>query len=286
MPVAAVQDFRVGWGPCAVAWRLEDPALADALAGQWRPHLLPSGPVDLTVLAEPADLVCGSDARSTRPMRVTPLAGVDGFRIRFGNLLEVCWQPACSDVAWRYERTLCVHDAAGVFEQGACRFLSSWLASRGLALLHACAIVTDEAADLFIGPSGEGKSTVAASVSPARVVHDDTVICERRADGLWVAQAPWCAARWATQAGRAWPVGRLLLLRKDGGAECRRVPAVDALHQLWQPAQTGVPGLPVWPQQRLALLSALVERHAAYRLRYRLGVDDPWSLMAGAAQDG
>jgi hypothetical protein len=83
------------------------------------------------------------------------------------------------------------------------------------ALIHGCAMVgTDGAATLFLGASGDGKSTMSQRLPSWRLLADDTVCLEalHGESGVWVSGTPFHGSERLPRCGDRVPLARILIL--------------------------------------------------------------------------
>jgi hypothetical protein len=90
------------------------------------------------------------------------------------------------------------------------------LPSRGAAMLHAAGLVVDDRSFLLVGPEGCGKSTWArlGEQHGARVLSDDVVLAECRADGAEALGSPFRSTHRTTCGPGRWPIAALLFPRR------------------------------------------------------------------------
>ena len=114
---------------------------------------------------------------------------------------------------------------------------ASALPRRGGLLLHGCAMVPPGAAEatVFVGASGEGKTTMTRRLAGWRVLADDTVVVwsDEEAGGFRVAGTPFAGKERLPRDGRSVPLARLVLLAPGAAAasfeEVRRGDAFRAV---------------------------------------------------------
>ena len=265
-------------------WSASDAALVRQLADRWEP-LRTERQADLTIHIEATALSGEDHRRSLEPVTMLPSPdGGSSVRIRFGTLADVEWQVASHRMVCGYDATSFPRSAGGFLEIVFCWLARAWLTRQGRLVLHAAAILTGGAADLFTGPSGVGKTTLTDSVAAERVLHDDVVVLSQRDGSWWVTAGPHPHhGQWIHQAGRHWPVGRIFLLQREGASGVERMPGHQALARLFREGLYGFADAAGLYQQRLALLGAVVERHPCYRLRYRLHHESPWEFIASTS---
>jgi hypothetical protein len=95
--------------------------------------------------------------------------------------------------------------------------VNAYLAPRNGVELHSCGIIDGGQGLLFIGNSGDGKTTTARlwQSGPAEIVSDDRVVV-RREEGRWMMYGtPWHGEAEICSAGRA-PLHRVYVLDKAG----------------------------------------------------------------------
>lgn len=141
------------------------------------PELMPApagGPVDVAITwgpvsreqppeADPEGFVVAEGAAA----RIV-VAGVGAIRILAGRSIVVDPDPGCEE---RVLRLFLLGGALGLL-----------LHQRGLTTLHASAVVTGQGVAVFVGDSGEGKSTMAAALNARglALLADDVVACAVR----------------------------------------------------------------------------------------------------------
>ena len=279
----ADQTLRIACGPQTLEWSIADPAVARDAAARWH-QFLTDRPADLTVTVQPDSAVAnGRPPWVYWPVDVVGDAQATAIQIRFGNVARVDWQTASRVMVMVYKSDLLPAHVSLLLVDVVYRgVLAAWLPSQDGLLLHACGIMTESAVDLFVGPSAVGKSTVAQSVTSERVLHDDAILMLRREDRCWIYPAPWYHGSPADPIPGHQPVGRVFLLDREGASGIRRVPAYEALSFLLNRGLYGAHRVARLYQQQLVVLGTFVERHPCYWLRYRLGEEDPWRLIATA----
>lgn len=272
----------VSCGPFAVQWSASDRQLSAYLVRRWRPWAS-SRPPDVDVRLVPMDDV---DARATATPRQRSIHSDDTHHLtmRIGDLACVCWQQGTHRLVCTYAaRSM---EAFGVLlaEGLAGWLLLPWLCARGSALFHAAGIIAaDGSVDVFMGPSGIGKTTLTRLADPPRVVHDDMLILTPDARGWWQVNAPpW---RHTSAAGaQAHRLGRLFVLTRERPSGAVALSPAEAVPALWRAISHGMQGAWLW-QERWRIAHALLEQRRCYRLRYRLEEEDPWSMIAATARD-
>lgn len=136
-------------------------------------------------------------------------------------------------------------DAFAVYMLG--QALSFALVQRGLEPLHATAVVVDDRAIAFLGGSGFGKSTLAASFIEAggHLLTDDLLVLRRGADGYLALPGPpriklfpAVARRLLGRAPHRGPMNTgtdKVILPLDRSSRCEGAVAIDALYVLAAP---------------------------------------------------
>jgi hypothetical protein len=158
---------------------------------------------------------------------------------------------------------------------------ANWLAGFGDVILHASGVAVDEKGYCFIGPSGVGKSTLAAHLSAthsATVLGEDQVIIRYLQNRFWIYGAPWhlnpqmCSPRGV-------PLERLFFLERSDRHDVVPLAPVDGIARLMQTAF-----IPYYNRAGVAAilnhLEALAEQVPFNTLSYRLG-SDVWKLIKG-----
>ncbi|MCB9731473.1 MAG: hypothetical protein H6745_02425 [Deltaproteobacteria bacterium] len=152
----------------------------------------------------------------------------------------------------------------------------------GAVLLHGCAAVLDGAATVFVGASGDGKTTMARRLGDALVLADDTVLVTRAAGGAQtVAGTPFAGKEGLPRRGDAWPLARVVTLAPRQPLSLTPLAPGQVLEALLQRALWYAPG---WQQGTLALLDALTALADAVpgaRLASTLDDDVLPALVAG-----
>lgn len=145
-----------------------------------------------------------------------------------------------------------------------------------LLVLHACALVEAERGYLGCGPSGVGKSTLAA-LFPGRALCDELVAI-RRADVFTIHSLPYGIAR--SGAAR---LAAMYFLKQSPGLSRRRLSPSSVLQQL--------ASLVVWPvisqaamKRTLGLVDELVESVPAFELGFALD-SNVWDLIVDVAPE-
>lgn len=279
MPVAAMQTFRMACGSSGVEWVVDDAALAADLADRWRGYAA-NPPSSLTIRVTTVSQPLSDAPAAMRPITMDHSTDGTLLRLHFGNTVRVAYDAAAQRMDCALDWPLPAADAGALLDGITGRLLALWWPPSEGLLIHAAGIVTAGGADLFVGPSGVGKTTLAHSVSAERVLHDDALILTRRDGVCAVAPAPWKATSWRAQAGQAQPVGRVFLLDRTGATGVTPLPSAAALASLMRDGCYNAADGPGRCAQVFDAFGALVEQSPCYRLRYRLSVDDPWQLMA------
>jgi hypothetical protein len=167
-------------------------------------------------------------------------------------------------------------DGTGVYPlQGLDNLLCvNWLASYGDVILHASGLVIDGKGYAFLGPAGEGKSTLAASLaaySQTTVLGEDQVILRYREEHFWIYGTPWhekpenCSPLGA-------PLEKLFFLDRKGSLGVFKCEPQEGVTRVLKTAFIPYYRPELVPNilDRLALLAMQVP---FYLLNYRLGSD-------------
>ena len=277
----ASYPFTIRCGPLIVRWFLDHPAVAHALRYHWY-ETPTTAPADVEMYAQAAAVTPAQARRLIRPLQMHADEGGAAITVRFGTAAEAVWDRAARRMVCRYDAGMPTPTAVELFDILAANLIPLWLADHGGVVLHACGVLTDGAADLFVGCSGSGKSTLAASVAPERVLHDEGLIVFADAAGCWATPAPWRNAQWPHHVGRLWPVSRIFLLARQRQRLLERVPGVEALRLLLAEGPCELRRVSQPYGDRLALVGRLVEQRPCYRLQYQWPLDDPWALVSAA----
>lgn len=106
-----------------------------------------------------------------------------GYTIRFYATCEAIIDPALEHIRVHRAQS-CSEELVGLLLEGP--VLSTLLTLKGHAVLHASAIQLGGRSFAFIGPSGRGKSTLAAALCRvgARLISDDTLRCDVQGDRI------------------------------------------------------------------------------------------------------
>lgn len=260
---------------------MADVRVAEPLYQRWRPYAT-EAPATLTVRAEARPLVRPGEAVTMHPV-TCHAAGTDVIHIRFGTLAQAAWETAADrihcryDVRWGADTPAQLQWTVECLDTLACWLAAAWLPQRGATLLHASAVLDDRGtANLFSGPSGVGKSTLAATAPQERVLADEVLMLASQEGGQVMTTVPWRSQRWEPAPGTAYPVGRMVFLYRTGQAGAATLSSHAALQHLLYGGLYGRTVRPTDYQHRLSLLAALVERTPCYRLRYAWPDEDPW----------
>ncbi len=162
---------------------------------------------------------------------------------------------------------------------------ASALPLRGGALLHGCAMVPpqDGAATVFVGASGDGKTTMTRRLPGWRALADDTVAVWPEGGAWVVAGTPFAGKEGLPRDGRPAPLGRLVLLAP--GAErvsLEAVPRGPAFRDLTARVMCFVDQGPV-VDRTLGVIEALVGAVPVQRLASSLHHDVDAVLRRGPA---
>ena len=278
----------VGCGPDGFAWAIDNAALRRLLAARWQAHAA-RGPAAVVLSVRQAPLIDQAGRGTLEPLAVLEDPVTSDVTFRFGTLLRVRWERAAARMTCTLDQSFALTEAAAILESAFASLAAVWLRMRGGALLHAAGVLDGETADLFVGYSGVGKSTLASLAPAANVLHDDTLILTASQGICQVAQPPWRRYGPPALAGRLWTVGRVFVLQRHTAPGMERLPVVSALAALLRVGVLPSPGWESVAGGPAAALTALVQRHACYRLCYRLGQDDPWAWImdrSGSAAGG
>ena len=277
--MTSTQTVRIRCGRFTVAWVVRDTRMAVYWRAAWH-RLLTERPAHLVVVCEP--LPSTTATPTSQPMMVQAAADEQRVEWRFGTLARVTWRVGMDQMVCGYDARAAARMAMLAPGTMAPQLLAAWLAQRDVLVLHAAGILTDGAVDLFVGPSGAGKTTLARSVDAARVLHDDQVLLWCTAHRDWMASpAPWRNDAWAAQAVAVWPVARLFLLAREGASGVHRLANDQALQALVRAGWPAVWSPRVW-QRRFAHLANLIVLQPCYSLRYHWPVEDPWPWIVAA----
>jgi hypothetical protein len=155
----------------------------------------------------------------------------------------------------------------------------NWLATFGELLLHASGVVLDEKGYAFIGPAGEGKSTLAAKFADehnALVLGEDNLILRHRHGRYWIYGTPWHQSP-AMCSPLGAPLEKVFFLDKWAGFKVEALTPMDGITRI---LQTGF--IPYYRPDLMPKifdnLSILGGKVPFYRLSYPLG-SDPWELI-------
>lgn len=146
--------------------------------------------------------------------------------------------------------------------------------------LHAAAVVAEGRGLVFFGPSGAGKTTIAA-LSPWRVLSDELVAV--RADGA----GRYCVSStgfWGELGNRTappgfFPLAGLFELEKGLGPRVTRLASTDALRRLLGVVM--IPASPALWRPALGVLASVLRGVPAFRLTWSPEAP-PWEAVAGA----
>jgi hypothetical protein len=154
------------------------------------------------------------------------------------------------------------------------RLFLNWLATGGDVLLHAAGVAIDGEGYCFAGPSGVGKSTLAAALArdPSVTVLGEDQVIVRYLNGRFVVYGtPWHTDP-ALYAPQGVPLKKLFLLDRTAVTGAAQCPSVDGITRLLQTAF--VPYYrPLAVTAILDRLALLAEQVPFYTLNYQLGVD-------------
>ena len=268
----------VPWGPFTVQWSLDDATVLQELLADW-PRRPVGGAADVRISARARTIASSRRYFYSLPHVRTEVSN-ETMTFSFGNALRATWRVNMAEMDCVYE-TGWTHPKARLLTAALPWLLATWMAQHDRFLLHASAVVTDGRADLFVGPSGVGKTTIASSVDPGRVVHDEAVFVERVAGSTYVSSGEWHRHAAATP-GMRWPLHRICLLTREGAIGLQPIGRAEALSSLLACTFYNVPGTPQWYRRRLEVVGQWVEQYPCYHLRYRLHQDDVWQwLMPG-----
>lgn len=285
---AARADLRdVGVGPLMIRLETRGARLGEALRDAFAGYREPTGPAGLVGVHLDASL----DAPVVAGLPELPRLVPDGAgRLRDASEgFELTVSPGFPLHVRAHLRDYGGGDGAGAELlrrqlEGLTRVaLATAAPARGAVLLHGCAVLFDGMAHVFLGASGDGKTTMARRLGArgATVLADDTVLVVRAgARGAVVSGTPFAGKEGLPRSGEAWPLGRILTLAP--GAPLALTPlappqVLEALisRALWYASawQAGTVAL-------LDMLSALAAEIPGARLASTLD-DDVFSMLAG-----
>ena len=147
--------------------------------------------------------------------------------------------------------------------------VSTVLPTAGAVIFHASAVAgMDGVAQLFLGISGRGKSTIAQLLADigATKVSDELVIVRRGPQGVEAIVSPFIGSLGLPH-GREFPLGALNLLVQAPNHSRRRVAATEALPQLLRHAVTFARE-PMIVGQVMDLLIGVLDEVPAYELEF------------------
>lgn len=156
--------------------------------------------------------------------------------------------------------------------------LATLAPERGGLLVHGAAAVHDGRALVFIGPSGEGKTTLARRLRAAGW----TTLCDDAAliTPTTVAATPLRGKEDDARVGGSFPLRGLVFLEKGAPTlALTHLTAAEATARL-MPRVFWYASAPTWEARLLATVSAIVERVPAYRLASSLDHDPIPALAA------
>ena len=179
-----------------------------------------------------------------------------------------------ADIA--FERTECVRlglkaanaSEAWLEETALLRKVSEKLLDSNILLFHGSAIAVDGVVYLFTAPSGTGKSTHTRLWRQllgerAVMVNDDKPFLRITENGVLACGSPW-NGKHRLDTNTAVPLKAVCVLERSGENHIRRIPAREALPELFQ--QSGRPRDPRQMGQYMDLLDKLTEKVTFYRM--------------------
>ena len=145
-----------------------------------------------------------------------------------------------------------------------------YLAQERGVVLHACGIVIEERAILFLGESGAGKSTLARMWDKENNVHilsDDRVIVRKKDSEFWACGTPWHGEA-AFGSPRQAKLERIFFLRHGKTNSVKDMKGLDLVSQLLTCSFT-----PLWNPQAMTIVleffSQVVDKVPCQELAFR-----------------
>lgn len=154
--------------------------------------------------------------------------------------------------------------------------------------LHSCAILRNEEVDIFAGPSGIGKTTVATLCRPGdgTVINDEMILVHRPSSerGAVLAQGGPIIGGTPARSDVMAPVGRIFLLKQSNRTRVQPVEGSPAylrlIRQVVSPVYIGQVKERAIYERMADFSAAIIEQVPVYELEFTLDADSLWETVA------